>query len=250
MEDAAAGGHPLRVALADHAAAAVRVVVDDLAVEHVGHGLEAAVRVPGRADGFAGPVHRRAHLVEQQERVGVVEAQPAGERPPDLEAGALGHVAAPARPTRPGAGGRPSGRAGRSGAARAGRRWSRRARGPPERVGRPRGRGRGWSAGDGAAGAAPAPGRGAAAAPSPGGSGGLLDRRHVELEGHLVGDQEPAGLEGDVPRQPPVLAVQLDPALEARAEVAERVAWPRRCARSRCSRGGSRPLIVRSPVSR
>ena len=70
VEDATAGGHPLGVALADHAAAAIGVVVGDLAVEDVAHGLEAAVRMPGRALGLFGSVDLRAEVVQQQERVG------------------------------------------------------------------------------------------------------------------------------------------------------------------------------------
>ena len=69
MQDAAAGRHPLRVALADHAAAAVGVVVCDLAVEDVADGLEAAMRMPGRALRLVRAVHDRPDVVEQQERV-------------------------------------------------------------------------------------------------------------------------------------------------------------------------------------
>ena len=53
VEDARAGGHPLGVAVGDEAAAAGRVLVLEGAVDHVGHGLEAAVRVPRRALGLA-----------------------------------------------------------------------------------------------------------------------------------------------------------------------------------------------------
>ncbi len=67
--DAGAGGHPLRVAAGDQAAAAVRVLVLERAVEQVGGRLEAAVGVPGRALGLAGPVVHRAHLVHHDERV-------------------------------------------------------------------------------------------------------------------------------------------------------------------------------------
>ena len=71
---------------------AVRVVVRDLAVEHVGDGLEAAVRVPRRALRLVRPVLHRPELVEQEERVGLVEAQAARERPPHLEPGAFDGV--------------------------------------------------------------------------------------------------------------------------------------------------------------
>ena len=53
VHEAGARGHPLRVAAADHAAAAVGVAVLHLAVEQVGDGLEAAVRVVGRAERLA-----------------------------------------------------------------------------------------------------------------------------------------------------------------------------------------------------
>ena len=39
-------------------------------VQHVGHGLEAAVRVIGRALGLARGVLHGPHLIEQQERIG------------------------------------------------------------------------------------------------------------------------------------------------------------------------------------
>ncbi len=53
------------------AAAAGRVAVLHLAVEEIRHGLEAAVRVVGRADRFTGAVFDGAHLVEHEERVGL-----------------------------------------------------------------------------------------------------------------------------------------------------------------------------------
>ena len=92
VQDARACGHPLRVALADDAAATVGVVVGDLAVEHVGDGLEPAVRVPRRALRLAGRVLHGPELVEQEERIGEVEVDAARERSPDLEAGALDGV--------------------------------------------------------------------------------------------------------------------------------------------------------------
>ena len=73
VQDPGAGGHPLRVAVGDDAAAAVRVVVLEDAVDHVGDGLEAAVRVPRRALRLAGRVLDLAHLVEVDERVEVAE---------------------------------------------------------------------------------------------------------------------------------------------------------------------------------
>jgi hypothetical protein len=87
--DAAACGHPLGRAFGDHAAATGRVLVRDLAVEHVGHGLEAAVRVPRRALRLARRVERRAGVVEQQERVGIRHRQPSREDAADRHTGAL-----------------------------------------------------------------------------------------------------------------------------------------------------------------
>jgi hypothetical protein len=78
----------LHVAGPEPAAVAGRIRVLHLAVEQVGHGLEAAVRMIGRADRLARPVIRRSHLVEQQERVGMAQTR-AGERPSHDEAAAL-----------------------------------------------------------------------------------------------------------------------------------------------------------------
>ena len=85
VQQAAAGGHPLGVAVGDGAAAAVAVLVVEDAVDHVGDGLEAAVRVPRRALGLAGRVLDLTHLVHVDERVeaGRVDA---GERAADGEA--------------------------------------------------------------------------------------------------------------------------------------------------------------------
>ncbi len=58
------------------------------AVEEVGDGLEAAVRMPRRALRLAGRVLDLAHLVEVDERVEVLE-QDAGKRTADGEALAL-----------------------------------------------------------------------------------------------------------------------------------------------------------------
>ena len=87
VQDAAAGGHPLHVAGAERAAVAEAVAVLDRAGQHVGDGLDAAVRMPGKAgEVVVGTVV--AEIVEQQERVelaGVAEAEGA----PQLDAGAL-----------------------------------------------------------------------------------------------------------------------------------------------------------------
>ena len=84
----AAGGHPLRGAVGDDAAAAVGVLVLERAVDDVGDGLEAAVRVPVGAPGLARRVVDLAHLVHVDERVEVGEVD-AGEGPADGEALAL-----------------------------------------------------------------------------------------------------------------------------------------------------------------
>ena len=96
-----AGGHPLGVAGAQHAATALAVAVLELAVDEVGDGLEAAVGVPEGALGLTGGVVDLAHLVHVDERVeqGRVDA---GEGAADGEALALepaggrGHAADPA----------------------------------------------------------------------------------------------------------------------------------------------------------
>ena len=65
-----------------------RVAVLELALEHVGDGLETAVRMIGRADRLTGRDVGRSHLVEEQERIEHVE--PGGrERPVHEEAAAL-----------------------------------------------------------------------------------------------------------------------------------------------------------------
>ena len=88
MEEPGAGGHPLRVAVADQATAAVGVGVAERPVEHVGDGLEAAVGVPRRALRLARGVLDLAHLVEVDERVEVGEVD-ALEGAPHREALAL-----------------------------------------------------------------------------------------------------------------------------------------------------------------
>ena len=66
-----AGGHPLGRAVLNDAAPADGVLVQERAVDHVGHGLEAAVRVPRRALGLARAVVDLTHLVHVHERVEV-----------------------------------------------------------------------------------------------------------------------------------------------------------------------------------
>ena len=69
VQEAVTRGHVLRAAVVDGAATAMRVLVDELAVDEVGERLEAAVRVPGRALRLAGRVLDLAHLVHVDERV-------------------------------------------------------------------------------------------------------------------------------------------------------------------------------------
>ena len=87
MQDAAARGHPLHVARAQRAAIAEAVAMLDGAGEHIGDGLDAAMRMPRKA----GAVILRpvvAEIVEQQERVEVAGvAEP--ERAAQLDAGAF-----------------------------------------------------------------------------------------------------------------------------------------------------------------
>ena len=71
VQDSGPGGHPLGVAVCDHASAAVRVAVLEGAVDHVGDRLEATVGVPGGAFGLAWGVLHLAHLVEVNERIEV-----------------------------------------------------------------------------------------------------------------------------------------------------------------------------------
>ena len=68
VDDAAAGGHPLHAAGHQQADVADAVAVAHAALQHVGDGLEAAVRVAGKAaDVVAGVVGAKG--VEHQERV-------------------------------------------------------------------------------------------------------------------------------------------------------------------------------------
>ena len=84
VQDPAAGGHPLGVAVGDQAAAAVGVLVAEDAVDDVGDRLEAPVRVPRGALGLTGGVVDLAHLVHVDERVERPEVHPR-ERAPDRE---------------------------------------------------------------------------------------------------------------------------------------------------------------------
>ena len=73
MHDAAAGRHPLHVAGFEIAAVAQAVAVLDVARQHIGNRLDAAMRMPGKASAIVvGPVV--AKIVEQQERIGFAVA--------------------------------------------------------------------------------------------------------------------------------------------------------------------------------
>src|SRR6266849_827798 len=75
MHDAGTRGHPLHVARAKHAAMAGRVLVLELALQHVSDGLEAAMRVIGRADRLAWAVIGRPHLVDKEEGIDCVQSR-------------------------------------------------------------------------------------------------------------------------------------------------------------------------------
>jgi CheY-like chemotaxis protein len=85
VQDAAAGGHPLGVAVGDQAAAAVGVLVPEDAVDDVRDGLEPAVRVPRRALGLARRVLHLAHLVHVNKGIQLLQVH-AGEGAADGEA--------------------------------------------------------------------------------------------------------------------------------------------------------------------
>jgi hypothetical protein len=74
MHDAATGGHPLHRARLEHALVAMVVLVAHASVEHVGDGLEAAMRMLGEpGDVVLGFV--RAEFIQQQERVEVRQSR-------------------------------------------------------------------------------------------------------------------------------------------------------------------------------
>ncbi len=87
VDDAAAGRHPLHVTGADRALVAEAVGVIDRAGQHVGDGLDAAVRMPGKAAQVV-VGHVVAEVVEEQERIDVVGLAEA-ERAPQMHAGAF-----------------------------------------------------------------------------------------------------------------------------------------------------------------
>src|ERR1700687_34868 len=88
MHYSGARRHPLHIARLQHAAVPGGVLVLHLTVEHVGNGLEAAMRMIRRADRLARRVLDRPHLIDQQEGVGHLEAwrrkRPTDDEPPSL----------------------------------------------------------------------------------------------------------------------------------------------------------------------
>src|SRR5205823_5919114 len=87
MENAAPGGHPLHVPGTELAAIAQTVAVLDASGEHVGDGLDAAMRMPGKSRAVVVGIFV-AEIVEQQEGIefaGVAEAEGAAQS----DAGAL-----------------------------------------------------------------------------------------------------------------------------------------------------------------
>src|SRR5262250_1576398 len=71
MHYAAARGHPLHVAGAERASIAEAVAMLDRAGEHIGDGLDAAMRMPGET----GEIVLRpviAEIIKQQERIGLL----------------------------------------------------------------------------------------------------------------------------------------------------------------------------------
>ncbi len=87
MGDAAAGGHQVQRAGADGQLRAQAVAVHDLALEQVGRGGEADVRVRPDVDALADHELRRTHLVPEPEYEGADPLPPRrGQRAPHLEA--------------------------------------------------------------------------------------------------------------------------------------------------------------------
>ena len=68
MGDAGAGGHPVDVAGHDRLVGAEAVAVQDLALEQVGDGGEADMRVRAHVEAASGEELAGAHLVEEDER--------------------------------------------------------------------------------------------------------------------------------------------------------------------------------------
>src|SRR6266446_5772911 len=88
VDDAAPGRHPLHAAAGELAAVAEVVLVAHVAVEHVGHGLEATVRMRRETGDVVGRVVGR-ELVEHEKGI-EIESALATEAPAKLHAGAVG----------------------------------------------------------------------------------------------------------------------------------------------------------------
>ena len=71
MQDAAAGGHPLHVAGGHFAFVAEAVAVLDRTGEHVGDGLDAAMRMPGKSRKVIFRI-LVAEIVQQQKRIEIL----------------------------------------------------------------------------------------------------------------------------------------------------------------------------------
>ena len=67
MDDAAAGGHQVHVTGRDHHLGAERIAMPDLAVEQVGDGGEADMRMRAHVERMPGPQDRRPHAIEEDE---------------------------------------------------------------------------------------------------------------------------------------------------------------------------------------
>lgn len=68
MGDAAARGHPVHVAGPDYLLAAQAVPVHDLALEQIGHGGQADMRMRAHVDAVARCHRHRPHMIEEDER--------------------------------------------------------------------------------------------------------------------------------------------------------------------------------------
>jgi hypothetical protein len=71
VQNAASGGHPLHVAGGHAARVAEAVAVLDLAGEHIGDGLDAAMRMPRKSGQVIGGIFV-AKIVQEQERIEVL----------------------------------------------------------------------------------------------------------------------------------------------------------------------------------
>jgi hypothetical protein len=80
--------HPLRVAVGDEPAAPVGVPMLEDAIDHVGHGFEAPVRVPRSALGLTRRIVHLTHLIHVDEWIESTEIH-SRERPAHWEALAL-----------------------------------------------------------------------------------------------------------------------------------------------------------------